>query len=265
MTLRADALEFGYARERPVLRDVTAAFEPGALTAVVGPNASGKSTLLRLLLGVLRPWSGRAALDGTDVVSLTHRRRARSIAYIAQRAGVAFAFSVRQVVAMGRFAAGAGPDADARAADAALERVDLADRADEPFGVLSAGQQQRAMLARALAQLDDPDARAGRVLLADEPVSAMDPRHAIETMALLRDRARAGIAVAVVLHDLTLAARFADRAVVLGADGRVAAAGPVAEALDPAVIGPVFAVRFDRLAGGDPAAVALIPSLPAPR
>jgi iron complex transport system ATP-binding protein len=267
MSLRAEGVEFGYVPGRAVLRGVSCALDGGRVTAIVGPNAAGKSTLLRLLLGTLRAWSGRVTLDGRDVPGLPYRERARRIAYIAQRSSVAFAFTVREVVRMGRFAAGTGWRADERAAGAALRRVGLLDRADEPFGVLSAGQQQRAMLARALAQLDTrrPAAAPGRMLLADEPAAAMDPRHAIETLGLFRELASGGVGVGVVLHDLTLAARFADRAVVLDGSGRVAADGPVGAALDPAVLEGVFGVRFDRLQGSMPSSVALIPAASATR
>jgi iron complex transport system ATP-binding protein len=181
---------------------------------------------------------------------LSHRERAARIGYVPQRPSLAFAFTVRQVVRLGLFASGR---ADGGAADAALRAVDLAGRADEPFGVLSVGQQQRATLARVLAQLHG---RPGPIILADEPVSAMDPRHALETMTLLRSIAAAGGSVLVVLHDLTLALRWSDTALVLDSDGRLIADGPSAESLDPAVLEGVFGVRFERLGA------ALIPSLP---
>jgi iron complex transport system ATP-binding protein len=168
---------------------------------------------------------------------------------VPQRTSLAFAFTVRQYVGLGRFAAGAarGDDAVMRA----MERADIADRADDAFAVLSAGQQQRATVARALAQLDQPGEAPGRVLLADEPVSAMDPRHALHTMGILRELAAQGLCIAVVLHDLTLAARFCHRAAVLDEHGRLAAAGSIDQALGPEVLSPVFGVDFVRLAGPD--------------
>lgn len=245
--LNAEHVEFAYRRDRPVLRAVSMAAPAGAVTAVVGPNGAGKSTLLRLLLGLARPTSGRVLLEGADVTGIPHADRARRLGYIPQRGSVAFAFSVREVVRLGLYAAHSGGDGMA-SVDAALERVGLRDRADDPFGALSAGQQQRATIARVLAQLE---ASSGpRALLADEPVAALDPRHAVETMALLRGLARDGLAVVVVLHDLMLAARWADAAVLLSADGRVAAAGPPAEVLGPGTLPSVFGVEFERLTSG---------------
>lgn len=214
------------------------------VTAIVGPNGAGKSTLLRLMLGVLRPTAGSVTIDDQPVAALTERARARFIAYIPQRSSVAFAFRVRQVVAMGRYASGGG---EGKAVERALQAVGLADRGDDLIGELSAGQQQRATLARALAQLE---ARPGAVVLADEPFSAMDPAHAIEGAGILRRLAQGGMSVVMVVHDLNLALRCADRAMVLGTPAergsRVIADGPVEQALSPEVLSRVFQVRFER-------------------
>lgn len=262
MALSAREIEFAYPGGGRVLAGVSLAAEPGEVVALVGPNGAGKSTLLRTLLGVLRPDSGAVTLDGEDVAAMTDRARARRLAYIPQRSVPAFSFSVRQVVAFGRHAAARA--GGGREVDAALARVGLTDRADEPYAILSAGQQQRATLARALAQIGEGRGGAGRYLLADEPVSSMDPRHALEAMEILREVAGRGVGVLVVLHDLTIALRFADRALVLAEDGRLAADGPVASALDPAVLGRVFGVRFERLGGPEDAKAALVTSGLAP-
>jgi len=253
--LEASNLSFAYHPGRPVLRGIGLSLEPGTITGLIGPNGAGKSTLLRLLLGLLVPTQGAVTLDGVPVGSMDHRERARRLAYVAQRSSLAFSFSVRRSVALGRFAAGSG-SGDAHAVDAALAAVDLADRADEPFGTLSAGQQQRAALARAIAQLDLPRPPAGtRALVLDEPVSALDPRHALQCMEVLRALAGRGLAVILAVHDLNLARRVCDRAAVLDAQGSLAASGPVGSALAPAVLEPVFGVRFDQ---------GLVPSLAAP-
>ncbi len=261
MALEATTLTFGYRPETGVLRGVTVSFAPGSLTAIVGPNGAGKSTLLRLLAGVLRPQQGGVMLDGVPVAAIKLRDRARRMAYVAQRPATVFAFTVRQFIGLGRFAAGEADDE--RAIRSALTAVDLTNRENEVFGALSAGQQQRASLARALAQLDLAHAPSGtRVLLLDEPVSALDPRHALQTLALLKDLAARGMAVVAVLHDLTLVGRYCDRAVVLTDDGTLAAAGPTAESLAPAQLESVFGVTFRRTdLGGDGAVV--VPSLPA--
>jgi iron complex transport system ATP-binding protein len=253
--LEAVNLSFGYLARRPVLREVSLALEPGAVTAIVGPNGAGKSTLVRLLLGILEPGAGQVLLDGVAVGAIPHRQRARRLAYVPQRPSVAFAFSVRQYVELGGFAA---PGVARAAADAALESAELAERADDPFPTLSAGQQQRAAMARAIVQLNG-SAGSTSALLADEPVSAMDPRHALRAMGLLRSLAARGAAVGVVLHDLGLALRFCDRAAVLDAGGRLASAGPAASTLTPAVLDPVFGVRFT---AGSKSPGVLVPDLP---
>mgnify|MGYP001306927191 CR=1 FL=1 len=251
MPLTAEDITFAYAPGRPVLRGVSAVFEPGALTAVVGPNGAGKSTLLRLLLGAMAPQAGVAALAGEKPRRIRARSRAARLAYIPQRAQVSAPFSVAQVVRLGRFAR----PADDGAVRAALEAMEVADRADEPFETLSAGQQQRVILARALAQLaggDEPPPR--QVILADEPTSAMDPRHELHALSVLREQARRGRAVVVVLHDFTAAARFADRALVLDDSGRVAASGPVEQTLRADILGRVFGVPFREIFEEGPAA-----------
>jgi len=261
MPLVLSGVNFGYDAAKPVLRDISLTLPTRAVTAIVGPNGAGKSTLLRLMAGLRRPGSGSVQLDGDEVSEISHRARARRIGYLAQRPEIAFAYTVRQFVALGRYAAGvaAGDDAVSRA----LERVDLAGRADDVFGVLSAGQQQRAALARILAQLDGP--APGAALLADEPLSAMDPRHALATLELFRSMAASGLAVAIVLHDLNLASRSCDHAVVLDSSGRLAATGPAASTLTPEALDPVFEVQFRTLGDpADPLARALIAAGPLP-
>ncbi len=262
MTLVAHALSFAYRPDTPVLRGVGEAFEPGAVTAILGPNGSGKSTLLRCLLGLLTPGTGSVTLGGRDVHACPEPQRAARLAYIPQRPSVAFGFSVADIVALG--CGTACPAAGAREqADRALTAVGLADRAGEPLSELSMGQQQRAVLARALAQLGaNRVAGATQALLADEPTSAMDPRHQIEAMRLLRAEAADGRIVVVVLHDLTAALRFADRVLVLDQAGSVAAQGPTAKTLDQATLQRVFEVGFVRLRDAATGAEALIPAVP---
>jgi iron complex transport system ATP-binding protein len=260
MTLRAEHVSAWYEPGRPVLRDVSAAFEPGTRTAVLGPNGAGKSTLLRVLAGVMAPQQGRVTLDGADVAGADRRRLAPTLAYIAQFPEVAFAFTLREVVAFGMYAAARGPT-DQRIRRA-LERVDLASRANDIFATLSAGQRQRAALARALAQIDAAEhARPGCVLLADEPVSAMDPAHALRTLDLLGSLADAGSAVVCVLHDLTLARRWASHVLLLRDDGTVGTHAPASAALRPDVLGDLYGVSFEEVGTG--AGAVLTPRWPA--
>lgn len=252
MPLAARDVTYSYRPGRPILSGVSVEVLPGSITALIGPNGGGKSTLLRLLAGLLTPETGGVTLDAQPVHRLPARVRARRLAYLAQRAELAFAYPLRRVVAFGAFAAGG--DGSGRA-DAALDRVGLLPRADEPFAHLSAGQQQLASLARALVQLGEGPGE--RYLLADEPMAAMDPAHARLAGGLLRELASAGVGVMVVVHDLTMALRLADRAVLLDGGGRVRAGGPASEALTPEGLEAVFGVPFARL--GAPGGGALVP------
>ncbi len=262
MTMRFDNVSFSYRAGLPVLRDVSFEFEPGAVTAIVGPNGAGKSTLMRLAIAALAPDSGAVVLDGAPLRQIKARARARRLAYIAQQPEVAFAFTVREVISLGRHAL---PRSDA-AIESALTAFSIESLAESPFHKLSVGQQQMTACARALAQLDaQADDLTGKILLADEPASAMDPKHALRTLELFRSLARRGLAVGVVLHDLTMGRRFADRAIALDSDGRIAATGDAASVLAPKTLGELFRVTF--LEASTEAGVVLTPTLstlPAP-
>lgn len=266
MTLKADNLAFAYRTPAWVFEDLSAAFESGQITAVLGPNGSGKSTLLRCLLGLLRPQRGAVTLGGRPVHGMAEPARARAMAYVPQRPSATTGFSVLDVVALGCGPA-AAHKAARNAARSALEQFDLADRADEPFNELSHGQQQRAVLARAVTQLasaQDSRTDSPQALLADEPTSAMDPRHAVEAMDHLRDQAAAGAVVVVVLHDLTAALRSADRVLLLDASGRVAATGTPRDALDGETLRRVYGIDFTRVGGPTTGETALLPATTAP-
>ncbi|MCC7407650.1 MAG: ATP-binding cassette domain-containing protein [Phycisphaeraceae bacterium] len=244
--LSAEDLCFAFEPGQWVLQGLTAALRPGAVTALIGPNAAGKTTLFRLMLGHLQPTHGRVSLEGRPLDRLSPAQRAARLSYVPQRGGASFAFTVRQMVRMGRHVLGPDP----RAVEQALADCDLADLADRVYAHLSVGQQQRVLLARALAQAHGPHGRRGAAMLLDEPVSAMDPLHVHHTMRLLRQQAARGLAVLIVLHDLNLAARYADDVWVLS-HGRLVSAGPWAAALDPNLLEDVYGVRFDRLTPHD--------------
>ncbi|MBL8876813.1 MAG: ABC transporter ATP-binding protein [Phycisphaerae bacterium] len=244
---------FGYDRTRPVLRGVSVVFTPGKLVAIIGPNGAGKSTLLRLLAGLRRAQTGEALLNEATIAEIPERERARKLVYLPQQSNVAFDYTVGEVVSMGRYAHGSGASG---ATESSLQTVGLAERADDPFHTLSAGQQQRANLARAIAQLGFNARNEERYLLADEPVSAMDPHFALASMLLLRELASRGVGIAAVVHDLSLALRFADEVVLLDQAGRVHSYGETADALTPAALKAVFEVDFEQLndSRGKPAA-----------
>ncbi len=241
------ALEFenwsaGYAPGRAVVHAVWGGWRRGVVTALLGPNGSGKSTLLRSAIGQLRDTQGKARLGTDDPRALSAAERSRRVAYLPQASGVRFAFTVRQVVAMGRFGLGRGDHA--AAVERALGRFELTDRAERVFAELSGGQQRRALLARAFAQADHAGALS---LLADEPTDGLDLKHVEHAMSALRELAHgpSRLAVVVVLHDLNLAGRFADEAWLLH-DGRCVQQGAVAEVLDPRRLETVYGLRLRR-------------------
>jgi iron complex transport system ATP-binding protein len=233
MTIVVENVSFAYGR-LVALHDVTARTAAGKITALIGPNASGKSTLLRCVIGVLQPQSGSITIEGKAVRDLSARSLAQFIAYVPQRSIVSAAFTVRQVVELGRYALPPNP----RKVDEAIQRLDLADIADRPYPKLSVGQQQRVTLARAIAQLE-PNGH----LILDEPTSAMDLRHISSSMNLLREIARNGANVIVAMHDLSLAASIADD-VWLMENSRVIADGPSQSVLDVDRLRRVFGVPF---------------------
>jgi len=237
VTLRADNVSFAYPRGPEVLRGVSCAIERGAVTVILGPNGAGKSTLVRAIAGVRRATRGSVTIDARDLRAMSAHERAHKVAYVAQRSSLAFDFGVRRVVELGRFGVGRS----GAAVDAALARFALTDLSHRSVGSLSVGQRQRVALARAWAQLDGRD---DAYILCDEPTSAMDPEHQLATLGALRELAARGAGVAIVMHDLTLAARTGDRALVLGRDGTVAAAGDAGTVLSPETLGRVFGVRF---------------------
>jgi len=237
MPLTATNISFCYPKGPLVLDAVSCTIEPAAITAIVGPNGAGKSTLLRLLAGIAPQKNGQITLDQSPLASFTPTQRAPKLAYIAQRSTLAFDFDVRLVVSFGRLALKKDP----AAIDRALDRFELTHLANKPMGTLSVGQQQRVSLARSFAQLDN---QPNAYLLADEPTSAMDPKHQLHTMHALQQLASTGLGVALVAHDLTLAARYADRAILLNTQGQVQTQGPTNQVLTPEKLTQCFDTPF---------------------
>jgi iron complex transport system ATP-binding protein len=212
--------------DRPIVRNAWAVVRPGELAGLIGPNGAGKSTLLRALCGLLPLARGSVQVDGRETKELGARALARRIAYLPQRHVLHWRLRARQVVALGRLPhAGASAAADQRAIDRAVEHTNIEDLLDQEVDTLSGGERARVMLARALAVESD-------VLLADEPVAALDPFHALQIMEMLRNLAREGMAVLIVLHDLALAMRFCDH-LFLMQNGIVTACGRPADVLSP--------------------------------
>lgn len=246
MTLVAEGLSLARGT-RTVLAGVSAAFAPGTVTVILGPNGAGKSTLLEALAGLLAPAGGRVTLDGVELDGLGARDRARAIGYLPQGGAVHWNLRVDELVALGRLphrGAFAGlSEADAQAIADAISAADLEGLAGRTVNRLSGGERARALLARVLA--GQP-----KVLLADEPLANLDPRHAVEALRLFRRAAEEGAAVVLVLHDLQAAARAADRMLLL-AEGQCLAAGVPEAVLTPALLGRAYGVGFRMVA--DPA------------
>ena len=223
---------------RSVLRGASLSLRAGELVGVIGPNGAGKSSLLRVMAGLLDPERGEVRLDGRALADWPADARGRELAWLAQGAPVHWPLSVRAIVELGRLPFRSGWfDADIggeRAVAAAMRDAEVEDIADRLVTELSGGERSRVMLARVLAG-------APRLILADEPVAALDAYHQLQVMELLTARAGAGAAVVVVLHDLGLAARYCPRIVLLD-EGHVVADGQASEVLRPEVLEPVYRV-----------------------
>ncbi|MFC5749773.1 ABC transporter ATP-binding protein [Actinomadura rugatobispora] len=233
--LTARGLSVGYGN-RLVIEDLDLELPGGAFTVIAGPNACGKSTLLRTLARLLEPRGGSALIDGADVHALPSRELARRLGVLPQSPVTPEGLSVADLVARGRqphqrwFRQWSTADTDA--VERALSLTGLDELRDRPVDALSGGQRQRVWIAMTLAQ--DTDA-----LLLDEPTTFLDLAHQVEVLDLLRRLNRGGRTVVAVLHDLNQACRYADHLVVMKA-GRVVAQGPPGEVMDADRLEDVF-------------------------
>jgi iron complex transport system ATP-binding protein len=237
--LEGRGLRLGY-DGRIVLTDLDIAIERGTVTTLVGANGSGKSTLLKALGRLLVPAAGEVLIDGESLRSLRSKEVARRIAILPQNPVAPAGTSVRELVLRGRnphqsWARPWSPD-DAAVVDRVLAQTGLVEVADRPVTDLSGGQRQRAWIALVLAQ-------EARTLLLDEPTTFLDLTHQLEVLGLVRRINReSGTTVVMVLHDLSLAARYSDRLVVIG-EGRILADGAPASVLEPAILKRAFGLR----------------------
>lgn len=219
-----------------LFEDISLELHAGETLGIIGPNGAGKSSLLKVLAGLQQPSAGSLTLDGRPVVALDPSSRARSLAYLEQRPQVQWPLAVQQVVALGRLPFGDARSATAQQTIAAAMAATATDELRERnFHTLSEGEKVRVHLARVLAGMP-------RLVLADEPIAALDPWYQLQVLELLRAQAARGTAIAVVLHDLQLAARFCDRLLVLER-GRVRAQGKPCDVLNPALLAQVWRIE----------------------
>ncbi|HPE62441.1 MAG TPA: ABC transporter ATP-binding protein [Thiolinea sp.] len=238
MVLQADrvSVEKG---GRPLLQAVSLQLQPGELVGLIGPNGAGKSTLLRVLAGLQPPTSGHVTLHDKPLTRYSLRERSRCIAWLEQGGSIHWPIPVARLVALGRqphlpgWQKPALPDQ--AAIEAALHATDTWSLRHRDATSLSGGERSRVLMARALAA--NPD-----ILLADEPVAALDPGHQLQTMDLLRHFARNERGCIVVLHELSLAARYCDRLYLLHR-GQLAASGTVAEVLSQHNLQQVYGIE----------------------
>jgi iron complex transport system ATP-binding protein len=238
---RGVSFEYRQSAERKTrpfaLSELTFEVAVGEIVGVIGPNSSGKTTLIRLLTRVLEPAAGEILLEGVPVGRLSRRDLARRVAVVPQGMLPQFPFTVGELVLMGRYPHDPGryfeSPRDRAIAREAMEATGVLELADLPLEHLSGGERQRAVVARALAQ--EP-----RLLVLDEPTSHLDLRYQVETAALLRRLNRElGTSILLVSHDLNLAAEVCDRLLLLSA-GRAAAIGSPETVLDPTLLASVF-------------------------
>ncbi|MEV1292350.1 ABC transporter ATP-binding protein [Pseudonocardia sp. NPDC049635] len=247
MTLTCQDLSLGYTAGDPVVHGQSVQIPDGAITVVVGPNACGKSTLLRGLAGLMRPQAGRVLLDGTELTRLPATELARRVGVLPQQPTAPDGITVADLVGRGRhphqrwfrqWSTG-----DEEAVTAALAATGLTDLADRPVAELSGGQRQRAWIALVLAQ-------GPETMLLDEPTTFLDLAHQLDVLELLRAvNDEQGRTVVMVLHDLELAARYAHHLIAMSG-GRIVAEGAPSEVVTEELVSSVFGV--DALVTSDP-------------
>lgn len=225
-------------QDKNLLRSISLEVNKGELVGLIGPNGSGKSTLLKNIYRVLQPASGRISLDERELSQLSHKETAQQMAVVGQEAAVAFSFTVRDIVMMGRNPHKRWFDMDSQAdqqiVEESLDRVGMLDDIDRNFSTLSGGEKQRVLIARALTQ-------QAQFLVLDEPTNHLDIMHQLQMMDLVKALKLTAIAA---LHDLNIAALYCDRLVVLK-KGQVVASGLTEEILTAELLLDVFGVAAE--------------------
>jgi iron complex transport system ATP-binding protein len=238
---------------RAILKNVSLQVFPGEVLALVGPNGAGKSSLLSVMSGDVQATTGRALLQGRDVSKYRVDEAARQRSVLMQSNEVSFPFTVAEIVEMGRapWARTTSLADDNKAIAEALEKADVEHLVERRFNQLSGGERARVSLARVLAQRTP-------VVLLDEPTAALDLKHQESVMKTVREIAGQGRAVVVVVHDLSVAAGYADR-VAMVVEGKIAAVGSPREVITAKRVSEVYGVAVDIETVGSPARPVILP------
>ena len=235
--LQVQGISLGYHPARPVIENLTAAITPGAVTMIVGPNACGKSTLLRSLTRILSPGSGQVILDGRNIATMSPKQLARRVGLLAQSSIAPPGITVHELVARGRYPHQSilhqWSAADDEAVSEAMERTHVDGLATRPVASLSGGQRQRVWVAMALAQRTD-------ILLLDEPTTYLDLAHQVDVLELFRElNSELGTTIVAVLHDLNQACRYGDEVIAMH-EGAILAHGVPEEVVTAEMVEKVF-------------------------
>ena len=241
--LEAEEIVFRRGR-RTILDRVSVRIETGKVTALVGPNAAGKSTLLKMLTGEWRPLQGSITLEGRALNEWTARELSRIRAVLPQESELNFPFRAIDVVLLGRlpYSHRTETGRDFQIANAALESMDMLDQRDSLYTTLSGGEKQRVQTARVLAQVSGGENGPSSYLMLDEPTSSLDLSHQFMVLRSAVEFAGNGAAVFVILHDLNHALRYSDSVLVMDG-GRIVVEGPPSEVLKPQLVEGVFNVK----------------------
>ncbi len=242
MTLQDVALS---GRDGPLVEPLSLSLAAGRVLTIVGPNGVGKSTLLRVMAGEQQPWQGQVALQGKALTDWPLEQRALQVAVLPQAHGLSFPFRVHEVVAMGRAPHAISERENARIVDEVLSWLSLTSLRERRYPELSGGEKQRVQIARVIAQLWRRDKsyyqEIPRLLLLDEPTTALDLAHQQQLLSVIRQMAQWGVAVVVTTHDINVAAQLADQVIAMSAN-RCLALGPPDRVLTSATLKQLYGV-----------------------
>ncbi len=245
MSLYLDIVGYATGGTR-LIEDINLEIDNASITVLIGPNGAGKTTLLRAVSGELVPDSGNILLDGDNIADIELEQRAKRIAFLTQQSVLDFPFKGHEVIQMGRIPHLTGREHNHEVVRAVKDACQLQDLSERTFTTLSGGEQQRIQIGRILCQVWDQMETAW--ILFDEPTSALDLAHQLVFFKVVKSLVQRGASVILVLHDINLAARFADY-IVLMSDGRILASGPPSAVINSDNIQEAFSVEIDLIKG----------------